>query len=90
MDELFFIISRSVNCFLNAITALMLIRAVMSLFIEEETPFYTFCCVTTEPIVAPVRGFLSRIPSLNEFPVDISFMATYLIISIVQLALPYS
>jgi hypothetical protein len=35
-----------------------------------------------------VRGLLARIPVLAESPIDFSFMATCLIITILQSALP--
>ncbi len=88
MEELFFILSRSVTLFLTAITWLLLIRVLIDFFSDEESLLLSFCCAVTEPIVAPVRGLLSRIPALEDSPIDFSFVATTFIIMIVQFALP--
>lgn len=88
MDQLFFILSQTVYHFLGALTWILLARAVLGLFVDEESPVLIFCCVVTEPIVYPVRGLLSRIPALEGSPIDFSFMATCLLIIIVQAALP--
>ncbi len=69
---------------------LLLIRAVLGMFADEESPSFilTFCSVVTEPVVYPVRVLLAKIPALEESPIDFSFMATSLIIILVQTALP--
>ncbi|MBO5870346.1 MAG: YggT family protein [Clostridia bacterium] len=88
MEELFFIVSRTVVFFLDAIMFLLLARVLISFFTDEESSFYNFCCVVTEPVVSPVRGLLSRIPALEDSPIDFSFVATSFIVLIVQAALP--
>ncbi len=88
MEELFFIISRTVYFFLSALSWLLLARALLGFFTDEESPLFMFCCVVTEPVVAPVRGLLARIPVLQDSPIDFSFMATCLIVILVQSALP--
>lgn len=80
--------SRSVVFFLDALMLLLLARVLISFFSDEESPFYNFCCIITEPVVAPVRALLARIPVLEDSPIDFSFMATSLIVLIVQSALP--
>ena len=89
MDQLFFVLSQTVYLFLSAMTWLLLARALLGLFADEESPIFVFCCVVTEPVVSPVRGLLSRIPALDGFPIDFSFMATCMLIILVQSALPY-
>ncbi|MBQ4316697.1 MAG: YggT family protein, partial [Clostridia bacterium] len=32
---------------------LLLARVLISFFTDEESPFYNFCCVVTEPVVSP-------------------------------------
>jgi uncharacterized protein YggT (Ycf19 family) len=88
LEELFFIISHTVQFFLSALSWLLLARALLGFFADEESPFLMFCCVVTEPVVAPVRGLLARIPVLQDSPIDFSFMATCLIVILVQSALP--
>ncbi len=88
MEEMFFIISRTVVFFLDTIMFLLLARVLMGFFFDEETPFYNFCCVVTEPVVSPVRGLLARIPALEDSPIDFSYVATSFIVLIIQSALP--
>jgi len=85
---MFFIISRTVMFFLDTIMFLLLARVLMSFFFDEETPFYNFCCVVTEPVVSPVRALLARIPALEDSPIDFSYVATSFIVLIIQSALP--
>lgn len=89
MDQLFYIVSQTVYHFLGAMTWLLLARALLGLFADEESPAYVFCCVVTEPVVAPVRGLLSHISAIEDSPIDFSFMATCMLIILVQSALPY-
>ncbi len=88
MEELFYIVSQTVNCFLSAFMLLLLVRVILGFFTDEESQAYSFCYAITEPVVSPVRGLLSHVPALAESPIDFSFMATCLLVSIVQSALP--
>lgn len=89
MDQLFYIVSQTVYHFLGAMMWLLLARALLGIFADEESPIFVFCSVVTEPVVAPVRGLLSRISALEDSPIDFSFMATCMLIILVQSALPY-
>ncbi|MBR6562605.1 MAG: YggT family protein [Clostridia bacterium] len=89
MLQFYFIIAQTVNAFLEALMLLILVRVLITFFTDEESPALNFCSAVTEPVVAPVRGLLSRIPALEDSPIDFSFVATSLIIMIVQMALPY-
>ncbi len=89
MEELFFIVSQSVNAFLSLFVFLLLARVLWGFFSEEEeSRVYFFLYAITEPVVSPVRNLLARIPFFQESPIDFSFMATCLLISIVLTALP--
>lgn len=90
LDQLVFILMSSVQAFISALMFLLFLRTIIGFFSEEETGFYVFCCVVTEPVVHPVRLLLARIPGLEDSPIDFSFMATYLVLLLVQSALPFS
>lgn len=49
---------------------------------QSKVGYYLF--MFTEPVVAPMRRLLSRIPALNGLPIDLSFMATYLVLIMLQ------
>ncbi len=90
MDQLLFVFMKSVSVFISALSLLLFARVVLSFFTDEESGLLVFCTVVTEPIVYPVRLALSHIPGMDDSPIDFSFMATYLILMIVQSALPVS
>ena len=90
MDQLLYVLIRSVDVFISALMIMLFLRVIISFFSENESFLLIFCSVVTEPVVAPVRGLLSRIPGLDNSPIDSSFMATYLLLIIVQSALPFS
>ncbi len=68
---------------------MMFIRAIMSwIGPDSDGPMMRFLYVVTEPLIAPVRALLDRVPGLSAMPFDISFTVTYLILVIVQMMLP--
>lgn len=75
--------------FLQVLLWSILLRTVLSLYADEDSPsgFYIFCCAVTEPIVAPTRRLLFRIPALEELPIDLSYFATALILILIETAL---
>ncbi len=89
MVQFYFVVSQTVSAFLSALMYLLLARVLIGFFSDEESPILNFCATVTEPVVSPVRNLLSRIPALEDSPIDFSFTATCLIIMIVQMALPY-
>ena len=61
----------------------MLIRAVMSLFTDGGAVF-SFVYSITEPIVIPVRKMFEKFNFASAMPIDISFMITYLLLSLLS------
>ena len=90
MDQLLYVMMRSVYLFIGALMFLLFLRVIIGFFSEEESGFLIFCSVVTEPVVYPIRLVLSRIPGIENSPIDFSFMATYLVLILVQSALPVS
>jgi YggT family protein len=67
----------------------MLVRALMSwLPIDEDGRLYNFIYSATEPVIMPVRAFLDRFEYVRNMPIDISFLAAYLLLSVVGMLLP--
>lgn len=69
---------------------MMLARAVMSLFVhDEESKISDFLYYATEPAIYPVRWVLGKLGlSGDGMPIDISFLVTVILLSLVQLLLP--
>jgi YggT family protein len=63
----------------------MLIRAVLSWFpIDEENPILRFVRLVTEPLIAPIRALFDRMGWFRNFPIDISFLVAFLLLSFVN------
>lgn len=68
----------------------MFLRAILSWFIQDEdNVLMNFLYYITEPVITPVRMILYRLfPTLEEFPVDIAFSVTLILLLLIELLLP--
>ena len=67
----------------------MLVRAILSLVgLDEESGIGAFLAAVTEPVILPARLIFSRIGALDGLPIDFSFIATYILLSLIAGALP--
>mgnify|MGYP003319661716 CR=1 FL=1 len=69
---------------------LMMARAVMSWFVQDDSPsrIYDFLYYATEPVIYPVRCLLHKLGLDGDGMIDISFLVTVLILFAVQMMLP--
>ena len=72
---------------LLVIQTAMLIRAILSWFPMEPNKFINFIYGITEPLVAPIRALFDKMGWFRGLPIDLSFMATYLLISLLLIIL---
>lgn len=78
----------TVRIFLGALEIAMFARAILSWFpIDEDNPLLGFLDSVTEPFIAPVRALLERFDLFQDFPLDIAFFITFIIISILAAVL---
>ncbi|MBE6618665.1 MAG: YggT family protein [Ruminococcaceae bacterium] len=79
-----------VRIILSLLQFLMLARAVMSWFVRDEgSKIYDFLYYATEPAVYPVRWLLGKFGlSGDSMMIDISFLVTVILLSLVQIFLP--
>lgn len=87
MESVIEIIQVAVLLFIKVVGFAMLIRAILSFLASEESMLGQICYAISEPIVFPVRVVMSRIPRIMELGIDFSFMATYLILVIIETVL---
>ena len=64
----------------------MLIRAILSLFTEGGV-ILSFVYSITEPIIIPVRKVLEKFNVSSALPIDLSFLITYLLLSVLSTVL---
>ena len=82
---LYTIVRRLCLSVLNILQLAMLVRAVMSGIPQlRGSQLQELLYQVTEPIVMPFRKLLSRIPGLNNFPLDISFLLAWIAIDVLM------
>ncbi len=82
------LIKNIVIVFLTAVQFAMLARAIMSWFPMNSNKFVDFLYAVTEPFIYPIRMLFEKMNWFSGLPIDISFLVTYFIISIVLIFLP--
>lgn len=84
-----YILIKFVVIFLDVILMAMLVRAVMSWFVNGEngSPILNFLYVITEPLIVPVRLICQRFGWFQGTPIDMSFLITTMILSLISLLL---
>jgi len=66
----------------------MLVRAVVSWFPGgEDSTVGLVAYAITEPIVTPVRRIIERFESVRNFPIDMSFFVTFLLVTMIAAVL---
>lgn len=82
MDLWIFMITKAVAMLLMAVQGAMLVRAILSWF-PIDNRFVDFIYFVTEPFVAPFRMLFEKLGWFQGLPVDISFVVSYLVITVV-------
>jgi YggT family protein len=72
---------------LSGLQLAMLVRAVLSWFPIEPNKFINFIYAITEPVIAPIRALFDKMGWFRGLPIDMSFMASYLLIALLLLIL---
>lgn len=88
MDILIYLLSTTVGLFLSLLMFAMFLRAVCSLFPIGDGALGGFLVMITEPFIFPVRKIFDHFGIGTNFPLDIPFFVTYLIISFISVMLP--
>ena len=89
MEVILYILAKCVRVFLDLMSLAMMIRVILPLFADvENSPVFIFAVAVTEPIISPVRILLDKLGIGQNTPFDMGFMATYLIIFVINLFLP--
>lgn len=79
------IIANTVSVLLSFVQICMFLRAILSWFpIRDDNPILRFVCMVTEPVIAPIRALFDRMGWFRNFPIDISFLVAFLLLSFVS------
>ena len=81
------IVKNAVMILLMAIQLAMLLRAILSWF-PLDNGFVDFLHNVTEPFIYPIRRLFERFGWFQGIPIDMAFMVSYLLITLVTMILP--
>ena len=72
---------------IRIVELLLIFRAILSwvpMFTGRTGRVYEVLAVLTEPLLSPVRRLLWRIPALQGMPIDLSFIAAYILLEVLS------
>lgn len=84
MDNLLFLVKAVIYTAIGALQMAMFARAILSWLPGVGGRLEDFLYTVTEPFIEPVRILLDRFESVRNFPIDISFFITFILLSIIR------
>ena len=79
------LITNTAAALLSIVQICMFLRAVLSLFpLQDNNPILSFVYMVTEPVVVPVRALFDRMGWFRNSPLDMSFFAAFMLISLLS------
>ncbi len=87
-DVVIAVIVETVRVLLLVIQFAMMARAILSWFPIEPNKLTQLLDAITEPLIYPIRKLFEKMNWFQDIPLDMSFMATYLILVILIMFLP--
>ena len=81
------ILANVVLLLLSAVQLAMLVRAILSWFPMDGNRFTDFLYGITEPFIYPVRMLFEKLNWFQNLPIDVSFMVTYLLLTVLIMLL---
>lgn len=89
MQEIFYILAKTVAITLEVVSLAMMVRMIISIFGNPpENRLYMLSCYITEPFIAPVRAIMVMLNIGQDTPIDIAFFITSILIGLLQAMLP--
>ena len=85
MPASFYVVAMVASLLISVIQTLMFIRAILSWFpVNDDHPAIRFIYGATEPFILPVRALLDKISFFRSLPIDMSFLFTFLLLSLIR------
>ena len=89
MQEIFYILAKTVAIALEIASLGMLVRMILPFFVDpNESRLFAISFFVTEPFVIPVRAVMVRLNIGQDSPIDWAFSITYIIIWLISGLLP--
>ncbi len=83
MEVLFYVLATVVRLILGAVLMAMLLRSLWPFFGDEDSKFFSFLLLVTEPFVVPVRLLMEKFNILQDSPIDFAYTITSVIICVI-------
>ena len=84
MANILYIVKSVIYTAIGALQMAMFARAILSWFPGVGGRLEEFLYTITEPFIEPVRALLDRVEALRSLPIDISFLVTFILLSMIQ------
>ncbi|MBE6601156.1 MAG: hypothetical protein E7637_01450 [Ruminococcaceae bacterium] len=85
MDTLLYALQYTVTVIIDVLLAAMFVRAILSWFDPmREGRFSIILLTITEPLIFPIRALCAKMHWFENIPIDIPFLLTVLLLSLVQ------
>ncbi len=89
MEQIFYILAKSVEILLSLVSTCMFLRVILQLFVDtENNKLFLFCATVSEIFVTPFRYIMYKLNILQDTPIDAPFMVAYLVIMLLGMLLP--
>lgn len=90
MTAALYVLAKTISLIISVIVLAMFLRVIIPLFVTEpeSNRFYVFVFLITEIILAPVRVILDKMGIGKNSPFDFSFIIGYILLILIQSALP--
>ena len=87
MPTILTVVTDIVVLLLLGVQIAMMLRAILSWFPIDSNKFVDFLYVITEPFIVPIRLLFEKLGWFQNLPIDISFMVSYLLLSLLSFVL---
>lgn len=87
MPTVFTVVTDVVVLLLLGIQIAMMLRAILSWFPLDSNKFVDFLYTITEPFIVPIRLLFEKLGWFQNLPIDVSFMVSYLLLSVLSFVL---
>ncbi len=88
MYTIVYILTSTIRFVIVVIEFLMMGRAILSWIpMDDDNPVEDFLYTVTEPVIMPVRAVLDYFGWFQSLPIDMSFLITFILLSILEMLL---
>lgn len=89
MEELLYVLAKTVSIYLSLVSITMLVRVVLQLFTDPEgSIIFAICYYISEPFIVPFRFVLAKLNIGQSSPLDMGFLSASIGLVLLSAILP--